>query len=338
MKIWVNPSRFGALKLSRFVKSALLALTSVMTLHSPAIAEWRPTQPITFLIMAGQGGGADKAVRLMAESMQRQGLVSVPVEPVNMPGGSGAEAMVELYNRTGDDHVIMFTLNSFYTTPMRNPELGIDINRYTPIARMAEDTFVLWVHADRTDINSIGDFVNAARAKGSEWVMAGTGEGSEDNLLTDFMNVTFGLNMSYKPVKSGGLGAKDLASKAVDSTVNNPSEQQEFYGQGLTKPVVMFTPQRIDNYPLSPTLRETGVDFHYYMQRSVVGAPNMSAEAQEFYQELFHSYFNSPEWQEYRSKNGLRGDFLTGAELRDYWRQEIEKHERWQMAIDMLKP
>lgn len=338
LKIWVNQSPVGTTRLSRIALGICIAITSTLLAFAPAIAEWRPTQPITFLVMAGKGGGADKAVRLMAESMHSQGLVSVPIEPVNMPGGSGADAMVELQRRAGDDHVIMFTLNSFYTTPMRRPELGLDINNYTPIARMAEDTFVLWVNAERADINSIGDFVTAARAKGSGWVMAGTGEGSEDNLLTDFMNVTFGLNMTYKPVKSGGLGAKDLVSNAVDSTVNNPSEQHEYFEQGLTKPVVMFTPQRMDNFITSPTLRETGVDFHYYMQRSVVGAPNMSAEAQSFYQNLFQTYFNGSEWQQYRKDNGLRGDFLTGVELREYWNKEVEKHERWQMAIEMLKP
>ena len=324
--------------LPRLISSACLGLAALLLSPQATLAQWQPTQPITFLVMAGQGGGADKAVRLMANTMQQEGLVSVPIEPVNMPGRSGADAMVELQQRQGDDHVIMFTLNSFYTTPMRYPELGLDIENYTPIARMAEDTFVLWVHSDRTDINSIGEFVTAARQKGPEWVMAGTGEGSEDNLLTDFMNVTFGLNMTYKPVKSGGLGAKELVTKSVDSTVNNPSEQNEYFDQGLTKPIVMFTPNRMDTFINSPTLRETGVDFHYYMQRSVVGAPNMSAEAQEFYQNLFKTYFNSPEWQQYRQKNGLRGDFLTGVELKEYWLSEIEKHERWQMAIEMLRP
>ena len=42
----------------------------------------------------------------------------------------------------------MATLNSYYTTPLRNPKLGVNIEDFTPIARLALDTFVLWVNAD----------------------------------------------------------------------------------------------------------------------------------------------------------------------------------------------
>ncbi|MBX2853830.1 MAG: tripartite tricarboxylate transporter substrate binding protein [Rhodobacteraceae bacterium] len=303
-----------------------------------ALAQWAPSQPISFIVMAGEGGGADKAVRFMAKVMQERQLVSVPINPINIPGGSGADAMMELMNRTGDNHAIMFTLNSFYTTPLRRPELGIDVSRFTPIGRMAEDTFVLWVHTDRTDINSMDDFIRVARAQGSNWVMAGTGTGAEDNLLTDFLNATYGLNITYKPLKGGGAVAKDLVNKVVNSTVNNPSEQNKYYAQGITKPIATFTPRRLSAYIQSPTLRETGVDFHYFMQRSVVGAPGMSASAGAYYQNLFRAFFDSPEWQEYRQKNSLQGEFLTGRELQSYWIQEREKHARWQMAIDILAP
>ena len=118
----------------------------------------------------------------------------------------------------------MVTLNSFYTTPMRQPGLEVDISTFAPIARMAEDTFLLWVHVD-SGIENIDQFVEAAKAKGNDWIMAGTGKGQEDQLLTDFLNRAYGLNMKYVPFKGGGRVAKELAGKHANSTVNNPSEQ-----------------------------------------------------------------------------------------------------------------
>ena len=38
----------------------------------------------------------------------------------------------------------MVTLNSFFTTPLRQPGLNIDIMKFAPVGRMAEDTFLLW--------------------------------------------------------------------------------------------------------------------------------------------------------------------------------------------------
>jgi putative tricarboxylic transport membrane protein len=300
-------------------------------------AQWRPTKPIEFVIMAGKGGGADLIVRSLIEIIDKHQLTPLPITPVNIAGGSGADAMVHVKKRNGDDHLLLFTLNSFYTTPLKHPELGIDIASFAPIGRMAEDAFLLWVNADRTDIKTLDDFVRAARAAGDKWIMAGTGVGQEDSMLTDFLNATYGLNMTYKAFGGGGEVARELAEKRADSTVNNPAEQNEFFPKGKTRPVAAFTPQRLEMHLRIPTLRETGTDFQYFMQRSVVGAPGMSPPAQAFYMSLFKRVFETPEWQDYMRKNSLRGAFLAGPQLMSYWLKEREKHERWDMAVRAMK-
>jgi tripartite-type tricarboxylate transporter receptor subunit TctC len=308
------------------------------TSAQPAHAQWQPAKPVQFIVMAGKGGGADLAVRSLITMIGKNNLASVPFEVLNMPGKSGGEAMAHMQTLAGDDHTLLFTLNSFYTAPIDLPELKLDIAAFTPIARLGEDVFLLWVHRDRTDIASIEDFVKAAKAKGKEWVMAGTGRGSEDQLLTEFLNATYNLQMTYKSFGGGGEVARELAEKRADSTVNNPSEQDEFYPKGITKPLVAFTPARLSAYAAVPPLRETGMDFHYYMQRSVVGAPRMSAEARSFWQQLFRRIFDSAEWKAYRQKNSLRGDFLTGQALMSYWLAERDKHARWKIAIELMRP
>jgi putative tricarboxylic transport membrane protein len=319
----------------------LLLLASVAAMALPALSyaqtSWRPVRPIEFVIMAGKGGGADLIVRSLIEIIEKHRLVNVPITPVNIAGGSGADAMVHLKKRNGDDHLLLFTLNSFYTTPIQRPDLGLDIATFAPIGRMAEDAFLLWVHADRTDIKTLDDFVKAARAKGDKWIMAGTGVAQEDSLLTDFLNSTYGLKMTYKAFGGGGEVARELAEKRVDSTVNNPAEQNNFFPKGHTKPVAAFTPQRLEMHLRIPTLRETGMDFQYFMQRSVVGAPGMSQAAQAFYVNLFKQVFDTPDWQEYMKKNSLRGTFLAGPQLMNYWLKEREKHERWDMAVRAMK-
>jgi len=288
---------------------------------------WEPQKPVEFVVMAGKGGGADKAVRLLQSIIASENMAPVPFTPVNKPGGSGAEALVHVNGKNGDNHTIMFTLNSFYTTPLRQPGLGVDIATFTPVARMAEDTFLLWVHSDRKDITDIPSFVKAAKAKGSGWIMAGTGKNSEDNLLTDFLNTAYGLNMKYVPYKGGGKVAKELAGKNADSTVNNPSEQLGFYEAGTTKALAAFTDDRLPLFPDAPTFKELGSDMVYYMQRTVVGAPGMSKEAADYYQDLFTKVFNSAKWQEYRTKKSLQGDLLTGDALMSYWKKERDIHE-----------
>lgn len=301
-------------------------------------AEWAPTKPVQFIVMAGKGGGADKATRFLVDVIGKHKLAPVGFEIVNMPGGSGTQALTALNKRSGDGHVLLFTLNSFYTTPIDHPEIGVDIAKFAPIARMAEDVFLLWVHSDLADVATLDDFVKAARAKGRNWIMAGTGLGAEDNLLTDFLNAQYGLQMTYQDKGGGGEVAKELAEKRADSTVNNPSEQDEFYPKGITKPLLAFTPARLAGYPTKPTLRETGMDFTYFMQRSVVGAPGLSADQLAYWSKLFKQLFESDDWKAYRRDNSLSGEFLTGPQLMSYWMAEREKHARWKMALGLMKP
>ena len=59
---------------------------------------------------------------------------------------------------------------------------------FAPIGRMAEDTFVLWVHKNE-GVNSLKSS-GRGQARGSGWVMGGTGSAQEDQIITDFLNDT----------------------------------------------------------------------------------------------------------------------------------------------------
>jgi len=304
-----------------------LAHTASTSLSYFSAYAWEPRKPVEFVIMAGKGGGADKMARLMQTVIEKHHFSAKPFIPINKAGGSGAESLVYLKQHQGDDHVIMVTLNSFYTTPLRQPDLGVDISTFTPIGRMAEDTFLLWVNKD-SGIETVDQFVKAARAKGNQWIMAGTGKGQEDQLLTNFLNKAYDLNMKYVPYKGGGRVAKELAGQHANSTVNNPSEQLGFYEAGKTVPLAAFTPERLPMFKDAPTFKELGEDFVYFMQRSVVGAPGMSSDAETYYRDVFRKVYNSSEWQSYMKNKSLQGGFLTGDALKKYWAKEKEIHRK----------
>ena len=314
--------------LSRFTLT--LGMTAALALGGPAVFSeaqaWSPKKPVQFVIMAGKGGGADKMARLMQSTIEKESLSPRPLVPVNKPGGSGAEALVHMKNTNDPNHTIMVTLNSFFTTPLRQPGLGVDIMKFAPVGRMAEDTFLLWVHKDE-GITSFKQFLAEAKKRGSGWVMGGTGKNSEDNIITDFLNSNYGLKIKYIPYKGGGAVAKDVAGKQINSSVNNPSEALGFYESGDMVPLVAFTNERLPMFPDLPTLKEKNSEFTYYMQRSVVGAPGMSADAEAYYTALFTKVYNSADWQAYKKKKSLRGEFMSGDELSDYWKAQRKNHE-----------
>ena len=308
--------------LATLVGAASLGLMSLSTV---AVA-FEPTKPIDFIIMAGKGGGADKMARLMQAIVEKEDLANRPLVPTNKSGWSGAEALIAANGASDPDHTIMVTLNSFFTTPLRQPGLGVDIMTFAPVGRMAEDTFLLWVHKD-SGLTTFEQFVDAAKSAGSGWVMGGTGKNSEDNIITDYLNGSYGLDIKYIQYKGGGAVAKDVAGKQVNSSVNNPSEALGFYESGDMVPLVAFTDERLPMFPDVPTLKEKGGDFSYFMQRAVVGAPGMSDDALAYYTDLFTKVYASDDLQGYKSKKSLMGEFLAGDDLKSYWDVQRDRHE-----------
>lgn len=313
------------MKIYKSIGAGFVALSAVLFFAVPA-QSFEPTKPIDFVIMAGKGGGADKMARLMQSIVESNGWSARPLVPVNKGGGSGAEALVAMKSVSDPDHAIMVTLNSFFTTPLRQRGLNVDIMTFAPVGRMAEDTFILWVHKDE-GVNSFEEFLAEAKKRGSGWVMGGTGSAQEDQIITNFLNDTFDLEIKYIPYKGGGAVAKDLAGQQIDSSVNNPSEALGFYESGDVIPLVAFTDERLPLFPDVPTLIEVGEDFAYYMQRAVVGAPGMSDAALAYYTSLFDQVYRSPEWQKYKTDKSLFGDYLAGDDLKDYWQSQRERHE-----------
>ena len=207
---------------------------------------------------------------------------------------------------------------------------------FAPIGRMAEDTFVLWVHKD-AGITTFEQFLAEAKKRGDKWVMGGTGKNSEDNIITDFLNSNYGLNIKYIPYKGGGAVAKDLAGKQINSSVNNPSEALGFYESGDVVPLVAFTDERLALFKDTPTLKELGGDFAYFMQRSVVGAPGMDPAALAYYNKLFQAVFETEQWQGYRTKKALLGEKIEGADLLAYWKTQRDRHEGILKASGAIK-
>ena len=315
--------------ISKAKKSAvgLLAATafSAAAFSTNAIA-WEPTKPIDFVIMAGAGGGADQIARFIQSVAEKKDLTPRPLIPNNKGGGSGAEALIALNGSKDPDHTILVTLNSFFTTPLRQKGLGIDISTFTPIAMMGVDPFVLWVHKDR-GINSFEDWQAAVKEADGEWVMGGTGKGQEDSLVTTWLEQNYDMKIKYIPYKGGGAVAKDLAGQQIMSSVNNPSEAKGFFENGDVVPLLSFSDERLPMVADVPTVTELGKGFSYYNQRAVVGAPGMSPEAAAYYQDLFKTIYETDEWQEYMASESLSPLWMDAEEQMAYWETQVARHE-----------
>jgi putative tricarboxylic transport membrane protein len=305
----------------------LTVLTLVLAVMAPWGAEaWEPTKPVEFVIMAGQGGGADQYARLIAGLVEKHKLAPVPFVPVNKVGGAGAVAMEYVRGKSGDPHTIMITLASFLMTPI-NQGLPFNYKTFTPVALVALDNFFLWVNQE-SPWKSVKDVVEAAKQR--SLTVGGTGAKQEDELIFTFFEQQAGLKpFKYVPFKGGGTVAANLVGKQIEASVNNPSEGIPHYPAKL-RPLATFAAQRHDHPQFKdlPTMRELGYDVSYQMMRGIFGPPSMPAEARQYYIDLLRKVFDLMDFQQFLDKNALDANFKSGDDFGRWVAEQHEVHER----------
>ena len=73
-------------------RAAALAASFVVgaALSSVAYGAWEPTKPVTFVVPAGTGGGADQMARFLQGVIAKHKLMPQPMIVVNESGGAGS--------------------------------------------------------------------------------------------------------------------------------------------------------------------------------------------------------------------------------------------------------
>ncbi len=299
---------------------------------APSVATLeQPTKPVEFVISTAPGGGSDIYARFMQGVIEKNKLSPQPVQPVNKEGGSGAVAFTYVFEKKGDMHYVMITLNSFFTTIITQ-KLPYKATDFTPIANMALDPFFLWVNSD-SPWKTAQDFVDAA--KKDSLVVSGTGSKQEDEALFRRIEDTMKTKaFTYVPSQSGATVAAAVAGHqgGVVASVNNPSEGLPFY-QGADKkmrPLCAFLPDspKTGIYAGLVTCKTQGIPIDdYYIMRAIVAPPGLSAAQQAFWVDVFKKVFDSAEWKKFMDDNVLQPDFRSGVEFRQFLSQYQQLHQ-----------
>jgi putative tricarboxylic transport membrane protein len=301
---------------------------------TPAHAEWKPTRNVELIVPAGTGGGADQMARMIQGIIQKHGLMEQSLVVVNKAGGSGGEGFLDMKDSAGNPHKIIITLSSLFTTPLAT---GIPFSweDLTPVSMLALDEFILWVNAE-TPYKAAGEYIDAAKAAGGKFVMAGTGSKQEDQIITVGLQEATGAKFKYIAEKGGGDVAKALVGKHADSTVNNPIEQVSFWKAGQTRPLCVFDAEHIKAtekvtadmaWSDIPTCKEAGLDIEYLMLRGIFTTKDVPQEAIDYYVGLFQKVRETPEWKEFMAKGAFNQTFMAGDEFKTWLQKAAETHK-----------
>jgi len=329
-----------------WVTAAAAALTSAMTI-SAASAAWEPSKPVTFVIPAGTGGGADQMARFIQGVITKHNLMTQPMVVVNKGGGAGAEGFLEVKNARNDPHKIIITLSNLFTTPL-GTGVPFSWKDMTPVAMLALDQFILWVNSE-TPYKTAKEYIEAVKAgEDRKFKMGGTGSKQEDQIITAALErITTPKKFTYVPYQGGGQVAVQLVGKHVDSTVNNPIEAVSQWKAGAVRPLCIFDEKRStykekvtadQAWSDIPTCKESGVNVDYQMLRGIFMGPGATKEQVAFYVNLFNKVRETPDWKEFMERGAFNQTFMAGDDFAKWVEKADKEHYELMKEAGFLAP
>jgi putative tricarboxylic transport membrane protein len=277
---------------------------------------WKPERPVDFVVQASAGGGSDLFARTMASIMTKEKIVGVPINVVNKPGGSGAVAYSYVNTKRGDPHVIATATSSYLTTPIQGHS-PVSYKNFINVAVLCVEDYVAVVRT-QSPYKTLKDLVEAAKKKPNGVRIGGSSVGSSDNIIENRLEKAAGIELNYIVFNSGGEANAALLGGSVDLAGPNPSEAAQLIQAGRLRPLAMFSPERLANWPDVPTAREQGYDVTLEQHRGVILPSGLTEQQSLYWQNAMVQLFQSDGFKKYMKDNGLRPLLKVGKDSEKY--------------------
>jgi tripartite-type tricarboxylate transporter receptor subunit TctC len=209
---------------------------------------------VKFILPFGAGSATDIAARLIGERLAAKWGKPVIVE--NRPGGDGLIA-IGAFVSANDDHVLLYASSAtFIAHPYTQEKLPYNLERdLAPIARVSNTILSVGVPAS-TGINTIADFVKAARAAPDKHNVAGAAGLPEFAVMAFVKAENLGVTkVPYRDIIQAG---RDLGENRIQLLLSSLAVVQPLIAAGKVRVVAVGGRARTDLVPGAPTVIEAG--------------------------------------------------------------------------------
>ena len=332
--------RFAAFRLASIAAVVAIAPMSVRAADSggapniPA-SNWKPEKPVEFVVQSAAGGGSDIFARTMARVLADEKIVTVPINVVNKPGGSGAVAYSYLNQKKGDPYIIATATGSYITTPIQGHS-PVSYKSFTNLGILCVEDYVGVVRAE-SPYKSLKEMIAAAKQKPNAIRVGGSGPAGSDAIIRHKLEKATGVKLNYIVFQSGGEVNAALLGGSVDFASPNPSEATQLVKAGRVRPLAMFSPERLDNWKDVPTAKEQGIEVTLDQFRGVIAASGLSKDQAAFWQGAMVKLAQAPGFKKYLEDNGLRPLLRVGADAEKYLESEHKTYSEILSELGMVK-
>ena len=177
---------------------ALSASTLVITPGSARANGW-PTQPVTLVVMYGQGGGTDTIMRTLAKEMAAAKGWNINV--INKPGAVGATATKFVSGKQADGHWMLGAANYNKFVRVMGHTDAVPWENWSYL--QAASALASWSVPVDSPFESLADVIAAAKLKPGGLTISTSGTGGIWHELALIVADAAGIELSFVPYKGG---------------------------------------------------------------------------------------------------------------------------------------
>lgn len=243
------------------VSLAMAAL--VCATHTPAhaaadTAQW-PERPFKLIIPFPPGGAADAIGRYYADELGK--LLGQPVVVDNKPGAGTAIAAETAARAAADGYTLSLATSGQLTIlPSLGQQLRFDpINDFQPVSLVGSVPNVVAVNAEKSDITSLAQLLELARAKPGEISYSSCGVGTLCHLSGELLQNLTGVKLLHVPYKGSAPAVTGLLGGEVQVSVDTLTILSPHIRAGKLRGLVLGAAQRSPLLPQVPSATEVGL-------------------------------------------------------------------------------
>jgi tripartite-type tricarboxylate transporter receptor subunit TctC len=238
-------------------RRCLAAFLGASLVPLAARADDFPARPITLVVPFAAGGSIDILARLAAQ--QASTTLGQPVLVDNRGGAAGLIGAASVAKAEPDGYTLLMASAAQVTIPpWINRSLTFDPpTDLAPVAHLVDTPMVLIVAAD-SKMQSVGDFIAAARAHRGGLNYASTGVGTISHLVMETLKLAADIDVVHVPYRGAAPALNDLYAGQVQGMFTSTASAAPMVAAGKLRPLAVTTTTRSPLLPDVPTMAEAG--------------------------------------------------------------------------------
>ena len=245
-------------------RAALAAMAAgVAAIAAPAAlaqGAW-PTKPVRIVVPFAPGGTTDILARAVATELSKAfGQQFV----VDNRAGAGGNIGADIVAKAAPDGytLLMGTVGTQSINKWLYTRMPFDPQKdFAPVTLVAGVPNVMVVPAEKAraaGINTVADFIRAAKASPGKFNMASSGNGTSIHLAGELFKTMSGTYMTHFPFTGSGPALLSLVGGDMDVMFDNLPSSMQLIKSGRLKALAVTSAQRSAALPDVPTVEQAG--------------------------------------------------------------------------------